>query len=92
MGRKNIQIADKFEKYHLCSWYILILYFELNRNQTGGFDVFFTQAILWQQADRGFAGARGDDLLGFVDIIDLLRIVAQFEKRGNFADTSVLFF
>ena len=61
-------------------------------NQTVVFYVLFTQAILWQQADRGFAGARGDDLLGIVDIIDLLRIVAQFGKRGNYADTSVLFF
>ena len=61
-------------------------------NQTVVFYVLFTQAILRQQADRGFAGARGDDLLGIVDIIDLLRIVAQFGKRGNYADTSVLFF
>ena len=61
-------------------------------NQTVVFYVLFTQAILWQQADRGFAGARGDDLLGIVDIIDLLRIVAQFEKRADTADTSVLFF
>ena len=61
-------------------------------NQTVVFYVLFTQAILRQQADRGFAGARGDDLLGIVDIIDLLRIVAQFEKRADTADTSVLFF
>ena len=60
-------------------------------NQTVVFDVLFTQAILWQQADRGFAGARGDDLLGIVDIIDLLRIVAQFENCADAADTSVLF-
>ena len=64
----------------------------LNRNQTGGFDVFFTQAILWQQADRGFARARGDDLLGIADIVDLLRIVAQFEKNADAADMSVLSF
>ena len=61
-------------------------------NQTGGFDVFFTQAILWQQADRGFARARGDDLLGIADIVDLLRIVAQFEKNADAADMSVLSF
>ena len=63
----------------------------LNMNQTVGFDVLFTQAILRQQADRGFARARGDDLLGIVDIVDPLRIVAQFEKRADAADTSVLF-
>ena len=61
-------------------------------NQTVVFDVLFTQAILWQQADRGFARARGDDLLGIVDIVDLRRIVAQLEKRPDAADASVLFF
>ena len=64
----------------------------LKMKQTVGFGVLFTQAILWQQGGRGFARARGDNLLGIVDIFDLLRIVAQFEKRADTADTSVLFF
>ena len=63
----------------------------LNINQNVGFDVLFTQAILRQQADRGFARARGDDLLGIVENVDLLRIVAQFENCADAADTSVLF-